>query len=82
MSYPFSAISYVTDNGGEPNGASGNVAGKVLVGYINDTRSMLSDLGMSDIPVGNSDAGYYFNDLVLEAVDYGVRDYYCPSSID
>lgn len=25
------------------------------------------------IPVGNSDAGSYFNNQVLEAVDYGVR---------
>ena len=33
---------------------------------------MLSDLGV-DLPVGNSDAGSYFNDQVLESVDYGVR---------
>lgn len=24
------------------------------------------------IPIGNGEAGYYFNNLVLEAVDYGV----------
>ncbi len=41
---------------------------------INDTRSMLNDLQLSKtIPIGNSDAGSYFNNLVLEAVDYGVR---------
>ncbi len=67
-------ISYVTDNGGDPNDATGDVAGRKLVTYIDDTRSMLKDLSMDDMEVGNSDAGYYFNDLVLEAVDYGVRD--------
>lgn len=33
---------------------------------------MLSGLGVS-LPVGNSDAGSYFNNEVLGAVDYGVR---------
>ncbi len=32
---------------------------------------MLSGLGVS-LPVGNADAGSYFNDLVLGQVDYGV----------
>lgn len=32
---------------------------------------MLKNLGLS-LPVGNSDAGSYFNNKVLEAVDYGV----------
>ncbi|KAF8914728.1 glycoside hydrolase superfamily [Mucidula mucida] len=59
-------LNYVTDNGGDPNDAT--------VTYIDDTRSMLKDLGMDDMEVGNSDAGYYFNDLVLEAVDYGLAN--------
>jgi len=32
---------------------------------------MLSSIG-AKIPVGNSDAGSYFNNQVLSAVDYGV----------
>jgi hypothetical protein len=35
---------------------------------------MLASMGLTGvIPVGNADAGAYFNTLVLEAVDYGVR---------
>jgi hypothetical protein len=34
---------------------------------------MLASLNLAKtIPVGNSDAGSYFNTKVLEAVDYGV----------
>jgi len=33
---------------------------------------MLQSMGLSNIPVGNSDAGAYFNNMVLEAVDFGV----------
>lgn len=33
---------------------------------------MLSSMGMSNILVGNADAGSYFNNEVLSAVDYGV----------
>lgn len=38
--------------------------------FINDTKIMLSDLSTT-LKVGNADAGSYFNDLVLEDVDYG-----------
>lgn len=42
---------------------------------INDTRGMLDGLKLSKkIPVGNSDAGSYFNNLVLEAIDYGMAN--------
>jgi hypothetical protein len=35
---------------------------------------MLSGLSLSKtIPVGTADAGSYFNNMVLQAVDYGVR---------
>lgn len=44
----------------------------MLVPWISDTRSMLSSMGMSNILVGNADAGSYFNNEVLSAVDYGV----------
>jgi exo-beta-1,3-glucanase (GH17 family) len=44
----------------------------MLIPWINDTRSMLSSMGLSNISVGNADAGSYFNNEVLAAVDYGV----------
>ena len=44
-----------------------------LTANIADTRQMLSGLNLKKtILVGNSDAGSYFNNEVLEAVDYGV----------
>jgi hypothetical protein len=44
-----------------------------LTANIADTRQMLSGLNLNKtILVGNSDAGSYFNNEVLEAVDYGV----------
>lgn len=37
---------------------------------------MLTSLNLAKtIPVGNADAGSYFNNEILQAVDYGV----CPS---
>ena len=47
----------------------------MLVGFIQDTRTMLQGMGLSSIPVGNSDAGSYFNNEVLAACDFGVRPY-------
>ena len=47
----------------------------MLVGFIQDTRTMLKGMGLSSIPVGNSDAGSYFNNEVLAACDFGVRPY-------
>ena len=45
----------------------------ILTANIADTRQMLSGLNLNKtILVGNSDAGSYFNNEVLEAVDYGV----------
>ena len=60
------------NGGSDPNGAVGNQGADALIVNITDTRNLLKSLGMS-IPVGNSDAGSYFNNKVLEAVDYGVR---------
>jgi len=35
---------------------------------------MLADMGLTGkVQVGNSDAGFYFNTKVLEAIDYGVN---------
>lgn len=45
----------------------------ILTANIADTRQMLSGLNLNKtILVGNSDAGSYFNNDVLRAVDYGV----------
>lgn len=49
----------------------------MLVPWISDTRSMLSSMGLSNILVGNADAGSYFNNEVLSAVDYGVGILLC-----
>jgi exo-beta-1,3-glucanase (GH17 family) len=66
--------SYVTDAGvNDPNSAVGNQGAAILISFINDTRSMLSSMNLGSMPVGNSDAGSYFNTEVLQAVDYGVR---------
>ncbi|KAH0833086.1 glycoside hydrolase family 17 protein [Lanmaoa asiatica] len=52
-----------------------NAAAAMLIAWIQDTRSMLSSLNLGKtIPVGNADAGSYFNTLVLEAVDYGMSN--------
>ena len=46
----------------------------ILIEDIQDTRQMLADMGLTGkVQVGNSDAGFYFNTKVLEAIDYGVN---------
>jgi hypothetical protein len=66
--------SYLNANGAAgANSAIGNAGAALLVADITDTRDMLGNLGLSKIPrVGTSDAGSYFNSIVLKAVDYGV----------
>ena len=56
----------------DPNSATGDQGAQILIANIKDTRNMLSSLNVN-IPVGTSDAGSYFNNKVLAAVDYGVR---------
>ncbi|KAG6819527.1 hypothetical protein H0H93_011030 [Arthromyces matolae] len=66
-------LNYLTANGGSqtpPNSDIGNTGAAILIANIQDTRSMLSSMGVS-LPVGNADAGSYFNNEVLAAVDYG-----------
>ncbi|KAJ3736178.1 hypothetical protein DFJ43DRAFT_990237, partial [Lentinula guzmanii] len=66
-------LDYLDDNGGtDPNSDIGNTGAQILLGFINDTRSMLSNMSVS-LKIGNADAGLYFNDLVSEDVDYGVH---------
>lgn len=47
----------------------------ILIGFIEDMKNKLEEAGFGSIPVGNSDAGSYFNNEVLAAVSYGVRRY-------
>lgn len=68
-------LDYITNAGQtDPNGSAGQAAAAMLVPWISDTRSMLSSMGMSNILVGNADAGSYFNNEVLSAVDYGMAN--------
>ncbi|KAH7913798.1 glycoside hydrolase family 17 protein [Hygrophoropsis aurantiaca] len=72
-------LDYVTDQGSEdPNGTAGDEAAAQLIPYIQDTISMLQSMNLGKtIPVGNADAGSYFNTKVLEAVDYGKKISFC-----
>ncbi|KAG6817845.1 hypothetical protein H0H87_001677 [Tephrocybe sp. NHM501043] len=69
-------LNYLSGRGQtDPNSATGNEGASQLLSYINDTRQMLAGLSLSkNIPVGNSDAGSYFNTEVLSAVDYGLSN--------
>ena len=56
------ACSYVTQNAiTDVNSPAANVGAAILLANIQDTQSMLSTMGIS-LPVGNTDAGSYFND--------------------
>lgn len=68
------SFSYLTANGAsDPNSAIGNQGAALLIANITDTRNALKALNLpTTVQVGNSDAGSYFNNLVLEVVDYGV----------
>jgi len=59
--------------GDDPNGAIGNQGADLILVNITDTKNWIKQLGYS-IPVGNSDAGSYFNRKVLGAVDYGLAN--------
>ncbi|EEB92495.1 hypothetical protein MPER_08983, partial [Moniliophthora perniciosa FA553] len=66
-------LNYLTAQGAtDANGAVANTGAQILIGNIDDTRKMLADMNLpKTIPVGNSDAGAFFNNRVLEASDYG-----------
>ncbi|KAI0312323.1 glycoside hydrolase superfamily [Amylostereum chailletii] len=80
-------LNYLNANGGtDPNDAVGNAGAAILIADIQDMVSQLNALGLDKhIPVGNSDAGSYFNTEVLEAVEYGmanVHAWFANQSID
>ncbi|KAJ7167457.1 glycoside hydrolase [Mycena filopes] len=69
-------LDYLGDNGGtaqDPNGPVGNAGAALLLPNITDTITMISGMGLN-IPVGNADAGSYFNTEVLQAVSYGMAN--------
>ena len=70
------ASSYLNDNGAtDPNSAVGNVGAQLLISNITDTRTAVQALGLSKtLPIGTADAGAYFNNEVLAAVDYGMSN--------
>ncbi|KAH9831554.1 glycoside hydrolase superfamily [Rhodofomes roseus] len=68
-------LDFMGANGGgsDPNDAVGTAGGELLIANITDMKNQLSSLGYS-VPVGTSDAGAYFNDKVLESVDYALSN--------
>lgn len=66
--------SYLNANGAtDPNSAVGNQGAQILISNIQDMNTTLKGLNLpKHIPVGTSDAGAYFNTLVLEAIEFGV----------
>ncbi|KIJ66917.1 glycoside hydrolase family 17 protein [Hydnomerulius pinastri MD-312] len=80
-------LDYITAAGSsDPNGSAGQAAAAMLIPWISDTRTMLAGLNLGKtIPVGNADAGSYFNNEVLGAVDYGmsnVHPWFANQTID
>jgi len=69
-------LNYLTENGSQdPNSAVGNTGADLLITDIQDTVQTLSAMNLpKHIPVGNSDAGSYFNTKVLEAIEYGMAN--------
>jgi exo-beta-1,3-glucanase (GH17 family) len=69
-------LNYLNANGGgDANSATGNAGAAILLAFIKDTRDMLASLNLGkNIPVGNSDAGAFFNNEVLANVDYGMAN--------
>ena len=65
--------SYILQNGGGPaNGPAGDQGAALLVPNIQDMRTTIQGMNLN-IPIGNADAGAYFNNKILAAIDYGVR---------
>jgi len=82
-------LNYLNENGAgdsDPNSAVGNQGAAILIGYINDTRSSLTSLNLNKkLTVGTSDAGAFFNNEVLAAVDFGmanVHPWFANQTID
>lgn len=58
-----------------PNSDIGNAGAALLISNITDMRTQVAALKLAKtIPIGTADAGSYFNNEVLEAVDYGMSN--------
>ncbi|KIM46320.1 glycoside hydrolase family 17 protein [Hebeloma cylindrosporum] len=80
-------LNYVVGhNSNDANSAIADEGAAILTANIADTRSMLASLNLPKaIPVGNSDAGSYFNKQVMLAIDYGlsnVHAWFANTTID
>jgi exo-beta-1,3-glucanase (GH17 family) len=59
----------------DPDSALGAEGAALIIANIEDTRDMLASMNLpKTIPVGNSDAGSYFNTQVLSSIDYGLSN--------
>ncbi|KAF9058063.1 glycoside hydrolase superfamily [Panaeolus papilionaceus] len=69
-------LNYVTGrNSLDANGPVGTQGAAVLKPDIDDTIAMLRDMNLDKhIPVGNSDAGSFFNTQILESIEYGLSN--------
>ncbi|KAH9957451.1 glycoside hydrolase superfamily [Russula dissimulans] len=69
-------LNYLTENGAtDPNSAVGNQGAQLLLMNVSDTATRIKAMNLpKHIPVGTSDAGAYFNTLVLEGVEYGMAN--------
>ncbi|EMD33983.1 glycoside hydrolase family 17 protein [Gelatoporia subvermispora B] len=77
-------LSAYGDGTDTPNGPIGNQGAALLNSNITDMKNTLANMGVS-LQVGTSDAGSYFNNEVLENVDYGmanVHPWFANVSID
>ncbi|KIM84163.1 glycoside hydrolase family 17 protein [Piloderma croceum F 1598] len=65
-------LNYMTAQGtSDPNSAIANQGAQLLIADIDDTRSNLTSLDLpKELSVGTSDAGSYFNNEVMEKIDY------------
>lgn len=70
-------LNYLTANGAtDPNSAIGNQGAALLKADIDDTRTMITNMNLTKhLPIGTADAGAFFNTLVLEDVEFGVRSF-------
>lgn len=82
-------LNYLNANGNgvsDPNSDVGNQGAQILISKISDTRTSLKGLNLGKtLQVGTADAGAFFNNEVLGAVDYGmanVHPWFANQTID
>jgi len=67
-------LNYITDHGAaNANGTVGLAASALLKTKITDMRQLLASMSIN-LPVGTADAGSYFNNDLLSAVDFGMSN--------